>query len=393
MSEAGVAEGEAEVRSDILSAPDSEFHEMDIDAVADKAEAEAEAEAEAVDDADEVDDVDENEEQTDSGEEEDDDDDTDGDTQENVAESGGEVEDDSDIADGKDGLDTEEDTQETSTVDYEGEYQRMMSPFKANGEEMQAANTEDAITLMKMGANYTKKMAVLKPNLKLIKMLQKNDLLDIDKLNKMIDLSKKKPEAVAKMIKDSGIDPLDIDVDKAEEYNPTNYEVSDSEYNLDSAIEDIKDTPTYDKTMKVLGETMDDASKNIIVDHPDIIGALNEHIGNGTYDKVMSIVNRERAVGRLANISILEAYRNVFGSLVEQGVALDQGAVGRANSKAKQKQNAGQAKQAKRKLSKKAAMAKKRKAAAGSKGSGSAKAATDVNYLDLPDDEFIKKYS
>ena len=78
----------------------------------------------------------------------------------------------------KDSTETKEDTPETTEFDYESAYKKVSEPFKANGVDMQVKDPKDMIRLMQMGANYQKKMSQLKPNLKLIKMLEKNELLD-----------------------------------------------------------------------------------------------------------------------------------------------------------------------------------------------------------------------
>ena len=96
-------------------------------------------------------------------------------------------------------------------INYQAEYERLLTPFKANGRQMQVHSVDDAMQLMQMGANYNKKMAGLKPNLKLMKMLEKNDLLNEEKLSFLIDLQTKDPAAIARFIKDSEVDPLDID--------------------------------------------------------------------------------------------------------------------------------------------------------------------------------------
>ena len=89
----------------------------------------------------------------------------------------------------KDSTATKEDTPETTEFDYESAYKKVSEPFKANGIDMQVKDPQDIVRLMQMGANYQKKMAQLKPNLKLIKMLEKNELLDEVKLHNLIDLS------------------------------------------------------------------------------------------------------------------------------------------------------------------------------------------------------------
>jgi len=101
-----------------------------------------------------------------------------------------------------------------AAVDFEAEYKRLLTPFKANGREIAVKSVDDAIALMQMGANYNKKMAALKPNLKLMKMLENNGLLSEDKIGFLIDLEKKNPAAINKLVKDSGIDPMDLDAEK-----------------------------------------------------------------------------------------------------------------------------------------------------------------------------------
>lgn len=116
--------------------------------------------------------------------------------------------------DGEEVKETATTDEATSDIDYEAAYKQLTATFRANGKDIQVNSVEDAITLMKMGANYNKKMAGLKPNLRLMKMLENNNLLDESKLTYLIDLDKKDPEAIKKFIKDSGVDPLDIDTEK-----------------------------------------------------------------------------------------------------------------------------------------------------------------------------------
>ena len=99
---------------------------------------------------------------------------------------------------------TSSETNEEIKVDYKAEYDRLVAPFKANGREITVKSVDDAIALMQMGANYNKKMSALKPNLKLMKLLENNGLLDETKIGFLIDLEKKNPDAINKLIKDSG---------------------------------------------------------------------------------------------------------------------------------------------------------------------------------------------
>ena len=278
--------------------------------------------------------------------------------------------------------DTNGDTQETQEVDFQGAYKRIFAPFKANGKEMQVDNVEDVVKLMQMGANYNKKMSAIKPQLKIVKMLENNGLLHEGKLNNLIDLSKKDPAAVAKLIKDSGIDPLDIDTDKDVDYNPTEYSVSDKEYELDQALNDIRDSSTFNKTLDVMSQQWDTKSKTIISDSPAIIGIIDQHMQNGVYEQVSSLVEREKALGHLDGVADVEAYRQAAEYLASTGVLVggtqtQQPATSISETKAKPDT---------------AELNKKRKAAASSKSKQAASKPKE-DFLGLSDEEFMKQYA
>jgi len=196
-------------------------------------------------------------------------------------------------------------------LDYEAEYNKLIAPFRANGKEMNITNVDDAITLMQQGANYSKKMAGLKPNLKLMKMLDKNGLLDEQKLSYLIDLEQKNPAAIQKFIKESGIDPLDIDTEADTEYTPNAYTVDDKEVEIDEILENIRDTESFDKTIDVISNKWDASSKKLILEQPALIEVINGHIGSGIYDQISYVVEHERMLGKLNGVSDLEAYKQV----------------------------------------------------------------------------------
>ena len=203
-------------------------------------------------------------------------------------------------------------------VDYKAEYEKVFAPFTANGKQMQVQTAEEAVTLMQMGANYNKKMAALKPNLKLLKLLENNGLLSEEKLSFLIDLDKKNPEAITKLVKDSGLDPLEMDVSKSD-YKPNTYTVHDREIELDSVLSDIQDTPTYGKTISVVGTKWDGESKRIIVENPQLIKVINDHMANGVFDLISNEVERQRALNRLNGVSDIEAYRLVGDEMHNRG--------------------------------------------------------------------------
>ena len=283
----------------------------------------------------------------------------------------------------KDSPDTKEDTPETTEFDYESAYKKVSEPFKANGIDMQVKDPQDIVRLMQMGANYQKKMAQLKPNLKLIKMLEKNELLDEGKLHNLIDLSKKNPKAIAKLVEESDVDPLDIDKDVPTDYQPTNYSVTDKEYNLDAVLDEIKDTATFNKTINVLTKEWDPQSKATISEYPEIISIINAHMGNGVFEKVNAVLQQEKTLGKLAGVPDVDAYKQIAEHLHKNGLlqntASNPTGTSQVSSKTDEKANADRN--------------KKRKAVAPVKQTTTQKSKTEDDFLGLSDEDFMKKYA
>lgn len=212
-----------------------------------------------------------------------------------------------------------EGSKEPVGTDYESEYKKLLAPFVANGREMSVKSVDEAITLMQMGANYNKKMAALKPSLGLLKLLESNGLADAEKISYLIDLANKDAGAINKLVKDSGIDPMDLSADKADEYVPTKRGINEKELELDAVLEEIQDTPAYQRTLKVVGKEWDVQSRQIVADTPQLLKVINSHVQSGIYDMIVAEVERERMFGRLSGMTDIEAYRQVGDAIQARG--------------------------------------------------------------------------
>ena len=204
-------------------------------------------------------------------------------------------------------------------IDYKAAYERLLAPFKANGKDVTVSSVDDAISLMQMGANYQKKMAALKPHLKHMKALENNGLLTEDHINYLIDLGKKNPAAIAKLVKESGIDPMEIDVEKAGEYKQSTYTVDDREIELDTVLDEISGTPSYNRMLDVVSNKWDVASKQAIAGNPQLLKVINDHIDRGIYDLITKKIESEKVFGRLNGLSDLDAYRQVGDAIQAAG--------------------------------------------------------------------------
>lgn len=224
----------------------------------------------------------------------------------------------------KDSSDSNSFSKEQKDVDYEKVYEEIFGkPFKANGREMQVRTTEEVIQLMQMGANYNKKMAAIKQQLPYLKMLEKNNLLDENELSFLIDLKEKKPEAIAKLLQDSDIDLYNFDAEQLSNgYAPTNRSVSPKEIEVEEVLASIADSPQYTRTVTTLGTQWDEISRNKLVDQPQLIKVINEHMETGLFDTIQKEVDRLKVLGKLNGISDLDAYDQVgamiFGQPQEQ---------------------------------------------------------------------------
>ena len=208
-----------------------------------------------------------------------------------------------------------------SKVDYAAEYKRLIgTPIKANGKDITIDSIDDAIKLIQMGANYYKKVEQLKPAQKIVSMLEKAQLLDESKLSFAIDLLNKDPAAIQSLVGD--MDISDVLDEKHNGYTPKDHTVSDVQLNLDNAISDVASTPTGHITLKVLGEQWDQASRQIVVSNPSIIGLINQHVADGTFDTVTREVEKRRMLGQIPQgLNDIEAYKFVGDQLYANGNA------------------------------------------------------------------------
>lgn len=272
-------------------------------------------------------------------------------------------------------------SEDKSESNYQEFYEQITKPFKANGKEVKVNSAEEAISLMQMGANYHKKMASLKPNLKMMQTLEKNGLLSEDKISFLVDLANKDLKAVSKLIKDGNIDLMDLDTEGTDGYVPKTSVVNDSEYDLNETLSEIRDTPTYSKTISTITSSWDNDSKTVIYQNPELIKVINDHMASGIYEIITNEVAKERMFGRLQGMSDLAAYKTV-GDAIQQRGGFDH--IGNESNT-----NNGTSKQNTNKKEKD--LKDKKRAASSPKGTPKQQSnSEDINPLTMSDEEFMK---
>lgn len=280
---------------------------------------------------------------------------------------------------------------ETAPVDYKAFHDQVMAPFQANGKTIQLRSVQEAIQLMQQGANYTRKMQAIAPHRKVLMMLENNGLLDESKLSRLIDLEKKNPDAIRALVKEAGIDPLDIDVHEESTYTPGNHAVPDEAIAFQTTLDEVSSTPDGQETVREITASWDPESKAELWKDPSILGTIHQQRISGVYDRVVAEIERQRTIGAIpANVSLLNAYRVIGERMTQAGAFQDLVAAQQAAQRP-----AVQHPVATRVASAKPAVTNSGKvsAAAPTRTATPRRAEAFINPLAMSDDEFMKQFA
>ncbi|RUX60163.1 hypothetical protein [Mesorhizobium sp. M7A.F.Ca.CA.002.12.1.1] len=274
-------------------------------------------------------------------------------------------------------------------VDYEAFYKQILTPFKANGRTIELKTPEEAIRLMQMGAGYGRKIQDMQPHLKVLRMLEKNDLLDEGKLSFLIDINSKNPDAIKKIIKEAGIDPIDLNINDNVPYIPQNHSVSDDEMRFQEALGEIQSHPTGQDTLREINQKWDQESKTLLWKEPQLLSVIQSQRDTGVYDQITAEIDRQKLLGQIPNSTpFLQAYK-LAGDHLQANNGFKPPQIQTQPGVTQQPQVI-----ATRTAAPKAQVANGDKAAAASiTKTTPRKAATTVNPLQMADDEFLKQFN
>jgi hypothetical protein len=292
------------------------------------------------------------------------------------------------------GSETEDDAPKAGEegFDYKSAYETMMKPFKANGKVVNIESPDELVQLAQMGANYTKKMQGLQPHLKVVRMLQNHGVMDEQKLSYLIDLDKRDPAAIQKLVKDSGIDPMDIDTSADSSYRSKDRRVTDEEYRFTSTLEEVASNPAGKEVVASINSNWDRKSKDAIWADPNIMRVLTSQKESGIFDQITTEIERRQTLGKLQGVAFIQAYKDVGEEMTQAGSfkaqATDENKVPDPSQKSTQRV-------VKTSTAKRNAVSNsdKVKAASAPKSTPAKKAKEDFNPLSMTDEEFEKQYA
>lgn len=196
--------------------------------------------------------------------------------------------------------------------------------FKANGKEFKFTQDEMMAQFPKIfgqAMDYTKKTQAMKPWRKTIDAIEQAKLGHED-INLMIDVMKGNKEAIAEVLKRTGVDSLEIDTENSK-YTPNDYGRDDKALAIKDIVEEISADKEYDVTHRILSKEWDEKSFRDMTDDPELIRLLHVDVKTGIFDKVQPIADKIKVLDR-GSKSDLEYYRMASIELAQQQRMTDQ---------------------------------------------------------------------
>lgn len=278
--------------------------------------------------------------------------------------------------DGDDEESEDEEPTEDEDESDEDEQPVQKLTYKANGKDYEF--TPDEVMerfgqVFAQAQNYTQKMQTIKPWRKTIDAIEQADLTAED-INLAIDVLKGDKDAIASLLKRTGTDALELDVDNVN-YQPKDYGRNETEIAIKDIVDEIKDDAEYSTTYNVLEKQWDATSRNAFAENPEMIRQLHIDVKSGMYDIIAPIAAKRKVFdgGKGSDLDYYkEAAKEYFD---QQNQEAERAKV--VEERSSQKAEIDRVKTATKKRSSTKASSAKRKAAAPTKKAAGAAKVTD----------------
>lgn len=208
---------------------------------------------------------------------------------------------------------TEEQTEENDEEVAPDVTETPVHKFKANGKEYTFTPEEMMTQFPKIfgqAMDYTKKTQALKPWRKTIDAIESANLSH-DQINLMIDVFKGDKNAIAEVMRRTGVDALDLDTEN-NVYTPKDYGRDDTALAIKDIVDEISSDKEFSITQQILNKEWDDRSFSELARDPELIRLLHIDVKSGTYNKVQPIAEKLKVFDR-GRQSDLEYYKQAAG--------------------------------------------------------------------------------
>lgn len=214
----------------------------------------------------------------------------------------------------------ESENTESDEPNYKEFYEKVaLAKFTANGREVEGfKDPEDLIRAQQMLHGYSDKMKVFKEYKPYLKALEERGITkDSEQFNLAMSLLDGDQEAFKKVIKDKGVDPLELDLENIT-YAPKNTLPSEAQMLIEETYEQADNLGIGDKFNRVISKDWDVDSLQEFVKNGAVRNDLMQHLKDGTYDIVQDEINRMElldSTGALSGKSSIEKYRLAINKL------------------------------------------------------------------------------
>ena len=212
---------------------------------------------------------------------------------------------------------SEEKTEDVKTEEVTEPQTVQKRKYKANGKEFEFSDDEIFDQFGKVfgqAINYTQKMQAIAPYRSIIETVKDQGFTQED-MNLMVDVLKGDKQALAAVMKRTGIDALDVDTEVGDGYRPKNYGRNDTELAIQDIVEEIGKDPEYPVTYHIVEKQWDSKSRETFVKNPDLIKELHIDVRNGVFDKVSPMAMKMKVLdgGRKSDLEYyVEAGKNYY---------------------------------------------------------------------------------
>lgn len=211
-------------------------------------------------------------------------------------------------------------------IDYQAAYSQIIGKtFKAGGKEVTVQTPEEAIQLMQMGVGFHQGMSKIAPHRRIIETLKEHGLLDESKINELIDISKKNPEAIAALVQSAGLEPHQlISSGDAQPYVPGDHVLPEAQLQFRTSVDNIREQGGTEFLTHV-AQDWDVTSRAEVYKDPKALDMIYGHKQSGIYDKISSEVERRKLFDpSVANMPFIHAYLAVGDELHQKGLLASQ---------------------------------------------------------------------
>ena len=172
----------------------------------------------------------------------------------------------------------------------EQQIQPQVHKVKAYGQTMNFT-TDELIKLAPKALHFTKKLQELAPYRRSISAMQENNITE-DDINQFIEMRKGNKTAIANFLNKNNVDAYDVSNIEAQEsmkYQPLKYGREQNE--LNRVIEELQEHPRSAELTHYVA-SLDEVSKNRLVQHPDVLEVLMSNIENGHFEVIQPEANK-----------------------------------------------------------------------------------------------------